>query len=383
MGTISFHGSQIREARLRTLLPFKSGDYYSAEALGKFNQALATTAWFSSINLDADPDQRKDGLLPLRVELEPAVKNIVETGIGYSTDVEGRFKTKWERPWVNDSGHSMSADLELSKPEQLFEGRYKLPQRNVSHDYYQILLGYKHRDINDIDSRLLNLGVERQWLLDNGWYRNISMRWLYQNYLQAGQNDKSNLLLPGISFYKNTDGKSSMPMQADNYLIGVEVANQAWAADTDFIRLRGRAGWIGSWSEDQRWLVRLDAGLILQEEVNNIPPSLRFFAGGDNSLRGYKFESIAPVDAENVLIGGTKMTTMNMEYQHRLKGDFWLAAFTDYGSAWNEKPDWKKSVGLGVRWASPVGPIRLDLAYALDHEPDGKFRFHFTLGPEL
>jgi translocation and assembly module TamA len=383
IGEISFQGSQIREARLRTLMPFKSGDYYSAESLGKLNQALATTLWFSSINLDADPDRRKDGLLPLRVELEPAMKNIVETGIGYSTDVEGRFKTKWERPWVNDRGHSMSADLELSNPEQLFEGRYKLPQRNVSHDYYQILLGYKHRDVNDIDSRLLNLGVERQWLLDNGWYRNVSMRWLYQNYLQAGKNDKSNLLLPGISFYKNTDGGSSMPMQADNYLIGVEVANQAWAADTDFIRLRGRAGWIGSWNEDQRWLVRMDAGLILQEEVSNIPPSLRFFAGGDNSLRGYKFESIAPVDAENVLIGGTKMATANMEYQHRVHGDFWLAAFSDYGSAWNDQPDWKKSVGLGLRWASPVGPIRLDLAYALDHEPDGKFRFHFTLGPEL
>ncbi len=383
MGDISFHGSQIREERLRSLLPFKSGDYYSAEALGKLNQALATTLWFSSINLDADPDRRKDGLLPLRIELEPATKNIVETGIGYSTDVEGRFKTKWERPWVNDRGHSMSADLELSKPEQLFEGRYKLPQRNVSHDYYQILLGYKHRDVLDTNTQVFNLLGERQWLLDNGWYRNISMRWLYENYVQAGQDDQSNLLLPWLSYYKNTDIGGGMPMHADNYLIAMEVANQAWGADTDFVRIRGRSGWIGSWNEDQRWIVRLDAGIILQEEVTGIPPTLRFFVGGDSSLRGYKFESIAPVDADNELIGGTKMATANMEYQHRMHGDFWLAAFTDYGSAWNDQPDWKKSVGLGVRWASPVGPIRLDLAYALDHEPDGKFRFHFTLGPEL
>ncbi len=382
-GDISFHGAQIREPRLRSLLPFKSGDYYSAEALGKLNQALATTLWFSSINLDADPDRRKDGLLPLRIDLEPAIKNIVETGVGYSTDVEGRLKTKWERPWVNDRGHSMSADLELSNPEQLFEGRYKLPQRNVSHDYYQIVLGLKHRDVLNTNSNEFNLVGERQWLQANGWYRNLSLRWLYENYLQAGQDDQSNLLMPGLSFYKKSDSGGSMPMLADNFLFSVEVANQAWGSDTDFIRLRGRSGWIGSWNEDQRWLARVDAGVILQEQVLNIPPSLRFFVGGDNSLRGYKYQTVAPIDEESLLIGGTKMATVNLEYQHRMHGDFWLAAFSDYGSAWNDKPDWKQSVGIGMRWASPVGPIRLDLAYALDTEPDGKFRFHFTLGPEL
>lgn len=382
-GDISFHGSQIREPRLRSLLPFQSGDYYSADKLGKLNQALATTLWFSSINLDADPDLRKNGQLPLRVELEPAIKNIVETGVGYSTDVEGRLKTKWERPWVNDRGHSMSADLELSNPEQLFEGRYKLPQRNVSHDYYQIVLGLKHRDVLDTDSETFSLAGERQWLLSNGWYRNVSLRWLYEDFTQAAQEDTSNLILPGLSFYKKTDSGGSMPMIADNYSIAIEVANQAWGSDTDFIRLRGRSGWIGHWNEDQRWLARLDAGVILQEEVFNIPPTLRFSAGGDNSIRGYKYETVAPTDENAELIGGTKLATFNLEYQHRIKGDFWLAAFTDVGSAWYEDPDWKRSVGLGVRWASPVGPIRLDLAYGLDQEPNGKFRFHFTLGPEL
>lgn len=382
-GDINFHGGQIREARLRSLLPFKSGDYYSAALLAKLSQNLANTLWFGSVDLIADPDNRKDGVLPLTIELQPATRNSVETGIGYATDVGARITANWFKPWVNDRGHSLSADLALSQREQNLETAYKFPLRDVANDYYQVSFGYKNKDLLDTDSTSYNLKGERHWLLSNQWQRTLSLRWLYEDYVQGAQRDTSNLVLPGITFNRNRDSGGSMPLDADNYLLSVEAANTGWGSDTDFVRLYGRAGWIGSFSEDQRWLVRLDAGAILQEQVANIPPSLRFFAGGDSSLRGYGYQTIAPLNSDQELIGGVRLATMNLEYQHRVKGDWWLALFTDYGSAWNDQPDWKRSVGIGARWASPVGPIRLDLAYGLDHEPNGRFRLHFTLGPEL
>lgn len=382
-GEIKFVGGQIRDARLQTLLPFKSGDFYSAERLAKLSQNLANTLWFGSVDLIADPDNRKDGALPLTIELQPAVKNTVETGIGYATDVGARIKTSWFKPWVNDRGHSLNADLALSQREQYLETSYRFPLRDVANDYYQLSFGYKNKDLLDTDSTSYNLKGERHWLLSNQWQRTLSLRWLYEDYVQGAQRDTSNLVLPGFAFSRNRDSGGSMPLDADNYLLSVEAANTSWGSDTDFVRLYGRAGWIGSFSEDQRWLVRLDAGAILQEQIANIPPSLRFFAGGDSSLRGYGYQTIAPVNAEQELIGGIRLATVNLEYQHRVKGDWWLALFTDYGSAWNDQPDWKQSVGIGARWASPVGPIRLDLAYGMDHEPNGRFRIHFTLGPEL
>lgn len=382
-GDITFNGGQIREARLRSLLPFKSGDYYSAALLAKLSQNLANTLWFGSVDLIADPDNRKDGLLPLSVELQPASRNSVETGIGYATDVGARIKANWFKPWVNDRGHSLSADLALSQREQNLETAYKFPLRDVANDYYQVSFGYKNTDVLNTDSTSYNLKGERHWLLSNQWQRTLSLRWLYEDYVQGEQRDTANLVLPGFTFSRNRDSGGSMPLDADNYLLSVEAANTAWGSDTDFIRLYGRAGWIGSFSEDQRWLVRVDAGAILQEQITNIPPTLRFFAGGDSSLRGYGYQTIAPLNAKQELIGGLHLATVNLEYQHRVKGDWWLALFTDYGSAWNDSPDWKRSVGIGARWASPVGPIRLDLAYGLDHEPNGRFRLHFTLGPEL
>ncbi len=382
-GDISFHGSQIRQARLKSLLKFRKGDHYSARLLGELSQSLANTNWFSSINLEADVDNRKNGELPLRIELTPALKNNVEAGIGYETDVAGRLKAKWEKPWLNDRGHSLGADLALSNPEQLLETRYKMPLRDVTNDYYQFVLGYKNLDKLNTVSQEFNLLAERNWLLKNGWNRNLSMRFLYEDYLQGSQQATSTLLMPGISFSKGSNSGGSMPQQADYYLLAAEIADQSWGSDTDFIRLRGRAGWIGSWSVDQRWLLRLDAGTILQESIESIPSSLRFFAGGDNSLRGYQYRTVAPQDAQGLYIGGLHMAVATMEYQHRVKGDWWLALFTDYGSVWNQNPDWQRGVGAGIRWASPIGPVRLDFAFGLDAKPGTDFRIHFTLGPEL
>lgn len=385
-GDITFHGSQINRGRLRSLLTFRKGDHYSARLLGELSQALSTTNWFSSINLEADVENRKDGVLPLRVELTPSMRNIVEAGIGYAsytTDKGIRLKGKWDKPWLNDRGHSLSTELALSNPEQKLETRYKMPLRNVTNDYYQFTFRYTNLDDLDTDSQEINLVAERNWLLKSGWNRTASVRALYENYVQGSQDDQSMLLLPGLSFSRGTNSGGNMPEMADFYSLSVEVANKALASDTDFVRFRGRAGWIGSWSADERWLVRLDGGVILQEQLLNIPPSLRFFAGGDNSLRGYAYQEVSPVDAEDLYIGGTRLATANFEYQHRITGDWWAAVFTDYGSAWNDRPDWQQSVGIGARWASPIGPLRIDLAFPVNSDKHSGLRLHFTLGPEL
>ncbi|MBU2427431.1 MAG: autotransporter assembly complex protein TamA [Gammaproteobacteria bacterium] len=385
-GDITFHGSQINRQRLRSLLTFRKGDHYSARLLGELSQALSTTNWFSSINLEADVENRQNGVLPLRVELTPALRNVVEAGIGYatySTDAGVRLKGKWDKPWLNDRGHSLSSELALSSPEQKIETRYKLPLRNVTNDFYQFTASYTKLDDLDTNSQKINLVAERNWLLKSGWNRTLSMRGLYENFIQGNQDDQSVLFMPGISYSRGTNSGGNMPETADFYSLTVEVANKALASDTDFIRLRGRAGLIGSWSADERWLVRVDGGVILQEQVLNIPPSLRFYAGGDNSLRGFGYQKASPLDESNLILGGTRLATINLEYQHRLKDDWWLALFTDYGSAWNTNPDWQQSVGFGARWASPVGPLRIDLAFPINNDQQNGVRLHFTLGPEL
>ncbi len=114
-----------------------------------------------------------------------------------------------------------------------------------------------------------------------------------------------------------------------------------------------------------------------------MPPSLRYFAGGDQSVRGYDYQSLSPTNSDGDRIGGRYQFAASVEYQFSLTERWRIAAFADQGNAFNdlELPTLKQSVGVGVRWVSPVGPIRVDLAHPLDG--DQGVRLHFSMGPEL
>lgn len=381
-GQVSFSGQQIASDRLQSLVPFQAGAPYLASQLGELNQALANTNWFSSILVTADTEEITEHTLPINIELAPRKRNSIETGIGYSDDVGARLKLNWLKPWLNERGHSLNTKLAISGAEQSVEAAYKLPLQSVATDFWQLQYGLRNRDYQDTRAIESNLALERHWLLANDWYRTASIRWLYEDYTQADQEDSSSLLMPGISFSRSRQSGSGMPRQADRLLLGIEVSDPSWGSDASFVRLRGRAGYIDSFGDRHRIVSRLDAGAILMETVENLPPSLRFFAGGDNNLRGYAYESVSPLNQQGELIGGRYMATASLEYQYRVTGNWWLATFADYGSAWTDSPDWKRGVGFGVRWGSPIGAVRIDFAWGLDAE-GSPFQLHFSLGPEL
>ena len=114
-----------------------------------------------------------------------------------------------------------------------------------------------------------------------------------------------------------------------------------------------------------------------------MPASLRFFAGGDQSIRGFGYQTISPVDASGKLTGARYLTTGSLEYDHPVAEKWRLATFVDAGTATNDYLDpIKVGTGLGIRWISPLGPIRFDLAFGVS-EVQIPWRLHFGLGAEL
>ncbi|GHA65089.1 outer membrane protein assembly factor [Photobacterium aphoticum] len=382
-GKTIFEGSQIEQDRLESLVPYEEGDPYLVSSLGEFNQRLSNVGWFSSIFVGGDSTKLEDGSIPIDVVVTPQVKNQVEMGIGYSTDVGTRLKLNWRKPWLNSKGHSLSIKTELSQVQPKIEAAYKIPLDDVLNDYYQIIGGIRYVDNHDTISTEYNVGVERHWRLESGWKRIASVRWLYENYKQgSSESGILSMIIPGISYDRTRLRGGAMPTWGDKQLISVEYSDPALGSDTRLTRLRGRSAWIRSLGENHRGLARVDAGAVFADNLEDIPPSMRFFVGGDNSLRGYSYQSVAPRDSGGKLLGGKYMVTSTVEYQYRVYGDWWGAVFYDYGAAWNDTPDWLAGAGVGVRWASPVGPIRLDFAWGLDKEKD-KFQIHFILGPEI
>ena len=386
-GATIIEGSQIEEVRIRSLIPYKEGDPYLTSDVGKLNQNLANTDWFSSVIVEPDFTHVGEGnTLPMRVVVVPQARNKLETGIGYSTDVGVRGTLNWNKPWLNSYGHSFDSSLSLSEPEQLVTFGYQIPLQDVLNDYYRVELGIKNTDDNDTQSLESNLKVERHWRLESGWHRTVSLRYLNENFEQGEQDDQIEMVLPGVAYSRTRISARSgtLPMSGDKQSISTEIADESVVSPTRLVKLQGRSAWIRSIGENHRGFFRLGGGIDIVDDIEDIPPSLRFFAGGDNNLRGYEYKSVAPADEDGDLIGAKYIATTTLEYQYRFTGNWWLASFVDIGDAWSkESPEWKTGPGFGVRWISPIGPVRLDFAWGMDKEPDERFRFHFTLGPEL
>ncbi|MGR5236790.1 autotransporter assembly complex protein TamA [Vibrio alfacsensis] len=383
-GGLDIIGSQIWEERVASLSPFKTGQPYLVSEVGEYNQNLSNTDWFSSVFVEPDLSKLKDGReLPIKVSLAPAAKNQIETGIGYSTDMGVRGTLKWKKPWVSARGHSFNTALSLSKPEQTIIAGYKIPMDDVLREYYQVQFGLKHLDNRDTESLESNLAFGRYWLSDNGWHTVLYVRHLYENFSQGLQDDGVQFVLPGTTLSRTRTRGGNMPMWGDKQSVTIEYGDPALLSETRVLRLLGGTSWIRSLGENNRGLFRLEGGANITDELEKLPPSLRFFAGGDNSIRGYGFESISPKDASGALTGAKYMLASTLEYQYRVYGNWWGAVFYDIGDAFNKTPIWQSGAGVGVRWASPVGPVSIDFAWGLDAEPDPEFRIHFSLGPEL
>ncbi len=143
--------------------------------------------------------------------------------------------------------------------------------------------------------------------------------------------------------------------------------------------------WIRTLADKHRFVARGNLGWIETNNFEKVPPDLRFFAGGDRSIRGYKYKDISPRDDDGKLTGASKLATGSLEYQYNVTGKWWGAAFIDSGEAVNDikQSNFKTGAGFGVRWASPVGPIKLDIARPIGDSEEHGLQFYIGLGPEL
>ncbi|MBC8944826.1 MULTISPECIES: autotransporter assembly complex protein TamA [Xenorhabdus] len=388
-GPVKFQGSQIRESYLNNLVPFKEGDYYSSEELAEFNRRLADTGWFNSAVVVPDftaGRDSKDKILPLDASLVPRSANYVELGGGYATDVGPRIQAKWKKPWLNSRGHSLSTSINISRRDQLIDASYKMPLKaNPLEQYYELQTGYKRKDINDTISDTATLNLSRNWDLSTGWRYSINLRWSLSHFTQANVTNTTTLLYPGANISRIRQRGGTMPYWGDSQRYSIDVSDTTWRSNVDFLVLQAHHVWIRTFRDKHRFVLRGDLGWIETNQFEKVPPDLRFFAGGDRSIRGYKYQKISPKDSNGKLTGASKLVIGSLEYQYNIYGNWWSALFVDTGEAVNDikKSNFKTGAGLGIRWASPVGPIKFDLATPVRDKDNHGIQFYIGLGAEL
>lgn len=386
-GKVSFPDAKIRNDYLANIVPFKEGDRYTAEQLSLLNRRLSSTNWFNSVVVTPDfPHLTANKELPIVVATSPRKKNNMDLGLGYSTDNGVHGKIGWNKPWINSRGQSFQSNLSLSSPEQTISMSYKIPlKKSPLEQYYTIQGGYKKIDNNDTYSRSYTFGVLRNWDHFEGWQTALGLNMLRDNFTQGDSSYKTFLYYPSVSLSRIRSDGNLLAMWGDSQRYSVEAAADALGSDINLVRFQAQQTWIRSLQKTHRFIARGNFGIIQASNFDRVPPSFRFFAGGDRSIRGYKYQSISPEDKKGKLKGASKLITGSGEYQYNVTGAWWGAVFVDTGEAIDkvDKAKFYTGTGVGVRWASPVGPIKLDLATPLNRKDKGSIHLYIGLGSEL
>ncbi|MGX1174243.1 autotransporter assembly complex protein TamA [Pseudomonas sp. R151218B TE3479] len=386
LGTVSFEGdTPFDEDLLQRMVPFKAGTAYDSELIAELNQALQSSGYFEGVRVDAAPTAATNNVIPVAVKLDTRKPRTMGLGLGFSTDVGPRAKANWTRHWVNPQGHSYGWEAEVSAPRQNVGLWYDVPLDPPLTDKMRYAGGYQYEELAGTDSlsKLLTVGPEWHSKLPSGWQRVVSLKWQREEYRLGDDAGLSTLLMPGVSYsYLRSDNRID-PHNGYRLQFDTKVAKEGLGSDNNLVYGTAMVKGLTTVFDKHRLLARAQIGGSATNGYKSIPPSLRFFAGGDQSVRGYDYQSLSPENSEGDRIGGRYMVAGSLEYQYSIAEKWRVATFIDQGNSFNslELPSLKTGVGVGVRWVSPVGPIRLDLAHAMDDE--GGIRLHFSMGPEL
>jgi translocation and assembly module TamA len=346
---------------------------------------IIASAYFDQVTLDRNPRDEPYYDVPLRFKLTPGKKYQYSAGVGYATDVGPRLRLGLLNRRINTRGHQFEFETNLSQVISDVGITYRIPMDKPK-DWFTIDAGYKLEDNDSFKSKLFSSGVQRLYKQDNGWIRALFLDLRLEDYETGSfDDDYSKLLTPGISYTFVEEDFPPRPLAGHRSTAQLIGALEGAISDTSFLQVYGNTKWVfGLWSGG-RLLTRAEAGITGIDELDTLPASVRFYAGGDNSVRGYAYKSLGPTDPAGAVVGGQNLLVGSVEIDQQFAKDWSVALFVDSGNAYDKLSDFSPATGIGagIRWFSPLGPVRIDVAFPLENDAPDDYRFHVTLGPDL
>lgn len=391
IGEINLQHDILRDDFLRRYYNIAPGDYYDSDKLLELKNLYNASNYFSVASVAPDLQSLKNTQVPINIQLEARKRHEYSMGVGVDTDAGPRVLLGFEDRYVNDSGHSIAADLNAAEKKTTALLAYTIPMRRPSHEFLRFYTGYE-KEITDTSSSYKDTyGSSYTYYQDNEWLQTYALDYEQEDSTIGTDPEKStDLIVPSVSFnHTETDG-TPYPQGGWSLLAKLSGSPQSLGSDFSFVQLYLRGKYIKGFSFG-RFLFRSEIGTTQLDDFSDLPASVRFFAGGDTSVRGYAYESLGPTEtvvgsdgvAKEVVVGGNNLLVNSIEYDYLFKDTKWAAAiFFDAGNAADDTEiEVKRGAGVGARWISPIGPIRIDVAKALDG--DEGWRLHITMGPDL
>jgi len=256
--------------------------------------------------------------------------------------------------------------------------------KNVETDTLSFRGSLGTREIGDLETEQVSLGMTLHdtW---HGFERGLYLLGDRERWTESGAELTENVFYPGMELTSRNvvDAESLFTRKGYSWTADLRGGSESFGSSTSFLRLRLVGNLVLPLAERVRLLFRSEYGAMNVDDLSVLPPSQRFFAGGDRSVRGYRYQRLGPTDAAGAVVGGRYLVTASAEVDYLFFRNYGAAVFYDAGNAANEPwPDVKRSVGMGMRWRTPVGMLRIDIAHPLD-DPDEDYRLHLSIGSDL
>ena len=364
------------DAVAENLNPIREGQTYDRDLVLTYQRRLLETGYFASVQADIDAHPLLADAAPLRVSVIEASSQHVETGVGYNTDGGARAELSYSNQDVFDSAWRFKSALRVDQKIQQLDANLDTPPRPGGR-WNSVFGRARQADIQNETTRELSLGVSH-----NLYDRMAPIALIVSGHLEEQNvggdvtDNRAALYFGHRRSFRQTD---DLLFPREGYLGTIEIGGAPpGLASREFFRVTGHASLLLAIGRSGDLLLRGQAGLVAAKTREGIPTTFLFRTGGDQTVRGYAFESLG-VPQGDAIVGGRRLAVGSVEYTHWIGDNWGLAVFTDAGNAWDEGATFEPALGYGVggRFRTPIGPIRADLAYG---QKTSEFRIHFSVG---
>lgn len=383
---------------LEKLVNWKVGEPYHQDRVERLRDSLQRLEYFATIDIEPQIENAPERRVPISVTLTPAKRSVYTAGISYGSDSGAGIRLGTEHRYVNMRGHKALTSLDYAQRRKMLTLQYRIPAFAWLDGWYTFSLQSADEQTDWIDNRRVEFAASRSGQVNLDLTAVASMHVLRERWAYAAEQDADPETPPDYRYasftypafraeYARVDDRL-LPRNgfASTVMLRGGVGTAGEGEDDTFVQLHGTVRWFRGLGEHSRLILRGERGMSrLDSPIGSLPPSLRFHAGGERSIRGYAWREVGPRVGEGdnrFAVGARHVVTGSVEFESYLNDRWGYAVFVDAGSAYNHRPDIHTGVGFGVRWRSPVGPIRIDVARGLKN-PESPFQVYLGLGAEL
>ncbi len=391
MGQLELTGLEtVDENYLRKLAEWEPGILYDASKIDLVRRRYLRSGLFTSIRLaPRDVVDTDEATVPVVLKFVERDRRSVGVGASFSTSEGAGTQFFWEHRNLFGEGEKLRADLTVAEIRREISVAYTKPNYRKIDQNFNARLDLKHENTEAYkeDSVSTFVGLDRRWR--ERWILGIGTSLEYAEIDDDGSTD--NFTLAGLPMSARFDSTNDLLDPTKGFRFGANIVPYVGLNDItpDFLRTEFDGSTYYSVLRKERLVLaaRAKIGMMFGDSTSDIPATKRFYAGGGGSIRGYKFQSVGPLDAQNDPIGGRSLIEVGFEARTRITEDIGIVPFIEGGNVYESMvPDFSDDflwgAGLGFRYFTAVGPIRFDIAVPLDKRKnvDDSFQFYISIG---